>query len=442
MHVDVIDDPATLLRLRASWEAVYGRDPDAQVFLSWTWIARWLTALDSNWVVLAAKETPEASEHLGFFPLQLRVLSRPDGSCFNELRTAGGPFAGYNGFLAVPERDAEIIPAFAAAVKRLHWAGIKLENLCVSPQRLRLFLDAFQPPVFRQSKMRRPDDGDGVDHDIYVYVDLPDDFETFLDQRLGAATRKNARRALRRLDGSPDLSVQATTPETFPDDLATLLRFWEAQWGPTLAARYGPAAPKGMMTNFRVMLGACMDGGLLSMRVLRRDGRPIGVTANLVDAKNRSLVSFVSGRDRSVHRPSPIFTLDLVNIREAIAEGFRTYDLQTGDFAYKYDLGGVEKRIEWLLVGTETRRNLGEVVEPRTLPLVLQQARSLHRQGRLEHAARVCRQILEVDRQCDEARELLARCTLPAPGVLNLAQATRPGGLTLDEQIRRALQKR
>ncbi len=185
-----------------------------------------------------------------------------------------------------------------------------------------------------------------------------------------------------------------------------------------------------------------MEDGLLSMRVLRLNGQPIGVTANLVDAKNRSLISLVSGRDRSVQRPAPVFTLDLANIREAIAHGFRTYDLQTGDFPYKYDLGGVEKRIEWLYVGTLTRRNLGEIVEPRTLPLVLQQARNLHRQGRLEEAANVCRQVLEVDPDSAPARELLAHSTLPRPGVLDLAQVNRPGGLTLDEQIRRALQKR
>ena len=51
MRVDVITDRSRLLKLRDNWNEVYAADPDAQFFLSWTWMSAWLacTACSATW---------------------------------------------------------------------------------------------------------------------------------------------------------------------------------------------------------------------------------------------------------------------------------------------------------------------------------------------------------------------------------------------------------
>ena len=102
MHVDVIESFETLTELKKNWDAVYEADPEAQFFLSWTWIANWLERIDCQWFILAAKAAPDASEYTAFFPLQLHTRMREDGSFCNELRVGGADFASYTGFICVP----------------------------------------------------------------------------------------------------------------------------------------------------------------------------------------------------------------------------------------------------------------------------------------------------------------------------------------------------
>ena len=72
MHVDVITSRDALDRLRGNWEAVYQADPEAQLYMSWAWIAGWFERLPCQWFVLAAKESTESPDYIAFFPLQLR----------------------------------------------------------------------------------------------------------------------------------------------------------------------------------------------------------------------------------------------------------------------------------------------------------------------------------------------------------------------------------
>src|SRR5262245_5479685 len=69
MFIDIIDNFEDLERLKPNWDAVYEADPEAQFFLSWTWLSQWLLAARPQWFVLAVKPTPDASSYVAFFPL-------------------------------------------------------------------------------------------------------------------------------------------------------------------------------------------------------------------------------------------------------------------------------------------------------------------------------------------------------------------------------------
>ncbi|CAN5214552.1 hypothetical protein BH10PSE11_BH10PSE11_11790 [soil metagenome] len=406
MHVDVIKSRDMLLRVRSNWEAVYQADPEAQFYMSWTWIAGWFEKLGCQWIVLAAKTDPNSQDYVGFFPLQLRTEQSRDGKFHNELRTGGGYFAGYTGFICDPQFEREIILAFADHTKRLNWARLHLENIFASPERLALFLNEFPPADFITEKIQRPDDGDGIDHDIYVYVNLPGDWDAFLHERLDAKARRNARAALRQAEDG-EYRITTPTAETFEDDIAALLKFWELQWAAKLAARYNPRLPTGMMINFRNMLRCCFTDNALYLPILWQGENRIGIQASLIDWKNRTLLSLLNGRDLSVKRPPPGFVLHLQCVRWGIENGFKVYDLQTGDFPYKYDFGGIDRRVECLRISTRDQRNLRSILEPLSIPIVFDRALRMGKEGNLEEAALACRQILDSHPDHADASQLL-----------------------------------
>lgn len=407
MHVDVITNREALVRLRDNWEAVYQADPEAQLFMSFTWIAGWFERLGSQWLVLAAKESREAPDYIAFFPLQLRTERARDGKFQNELRTGGGYFAGYAGFLCDPRFEHDAIRAFADHTKQRNWRRLHLENICVSPERLSLFLNEFPAAQFVTEKVQRPDDGDGIDHDIYVYVNLPASWDAFLSERLSKNNRKNARVAMRTVETGDEFRITTPTADTVEADIEALLKLWESQWAAKLAARYHAQLPYAMMNNFRRMMRCCFADDALLLPVLWQGENRIGIQASLIDRKNRSLICLLGGRDISVKYPPPGFVLHLHCMRWAMENGFKTYDLQTGNFSYKYDFGGIERRIECLRVTTQDQQNLHGQLDALSLPVVFDRARGLQKDGKLVDAAQACRQIVEADPDHADATLLL-----------------------------------
>jgi CelD/BcsL family acetyltransferase involved in cellulose biosynthesis len=407
MHVDVISSLDKLLSIRSNWETVYQADPEAQLFMSWTWITGWFEGLGVQWFVLAAKESPESADYVAFLPLQLRTERARDGKFANELRTGGGYFAGYAGFLCDPRFDHDAIRAFADHTKQRNWRRLHLENICVSPERLSLFLNEFPSTQFVTEKVQRPDDGDGIDHDIYVYVNLPASWEAFLGERLSRNNRKNARSALRAVETGDEFRITTPTADTVEEDIEALLKLWESQWAAKLAARYHPQLPYGMMNNFRRMMRCCFADNALLLPLLWQGTNRIGIQACLIDRKNRSLICLLGGRDISVKYPPPGFVLHLHCMRWGIENGFETYDLQTGNFSYKYDFGGIERRIECMRVATIDQQNLRGQLDPMSLPVVFARAQGLKTAGDLHDAEQACRQILAVDPDYTDASRLL-----------------------------------
>jgi tetratricopeptide (TPR) repeat protein len=425
MHVDVITSRDALDRLRGNWEAVYQADPEAQLYMSWAWIAGWFERLPCQWFILAAKESPDSPNYIAFFPLQLRTERARDGKFHNELRTGGGYFAGYTGFICDPRFDLDAIKAFADHTRQRNWSRLHLENIFASPGRLSAFLKEFASKKFVTEKVQRPDDGDGIDHDIYVYVNLPADWEAFLHENVSASTRRNARAAFRQVENG-EFRITLPTSDTIEEDVEALLKFWEGQWAAKLAARYNARLPYGMMNNFRNMLMCCFADDALLLPILWQGETRIGLQASLIDRKNRSLISLLNGRDLGVKRPPPGFVLHLHCIRWGIENGFTKYDLQTGNFSYKYEFGGIEHRVECLRIDTRDRQNLRGKLDALSLPVVFDRARALGRDGKLVDAAQACRQILEAEPDhADAARfmkELEAAMRQALPSDLNSAK--------------------
>ena len=58
MHVETLYSYARFEALKADWDALYDKDPDAQFFLSWLWLSRIFQQHPDEWCVRPRREAP------------------------------------------------------------------------------------------------------------------------------------------------------------------------------------------------------------------------------------------------------------------------------------------------------------------------------------------------------------------------------------------------
>lgn len=389
MRVDVIDSTKALADVRANWDAVYGADPDAHVFLSWTWMSRWLPHIGAPWFVLAAR--PDAgAPYTAFLPLWLQTKEEKSGGFHNNVIMGGSFISDYTGILCLPEQQEQAIPALAREIRTLNWTSLRLEDLCMSRRRTELFTQEFPKGDFNIATLGRVEDG--IDQGICPIAHLPGDWDSYLEEKLSANMRQKIRRLLRQVEESDGLRITHADAKTIDRDLDTLLRFWEARWG----ARKGERL-KDILRNLRVMLRHAFDAGMLFLPVLWHGDRPACALGTLIDARKKSFLFFIAGRDQTFDGPSSGLLLHAHSIRHAIRNGFAVYDFLRGNESYKYSFGVEERRIESLVLSTKNKKNLGGRLDRRCLPYVLRLSMEHHRAGRHEAAEIGYRQVVQVD---------------------------------------------
>ena len=391
MRVDIIDSIKGLTGLRANWDAVYDADPEAQYFSSWTWLSKWLAAINAPLSILAARPNAESSDYVAFFPLWLKTKERKSGGFYNDFNIGGLYLADYTGVLCMPEFEEQAMPAFASRIKQLNWAHLRLEYLCASDRRIALFMKELAEGELAITELN-PVDENKVPLTICPVARLPGDWDEYLDRKLSANTRQKIRRLLRQIDKSDAFRITHVEKDTLDRDLEILFRFWTARWGSLKGDRLS-----GILDNNRMMLRHSFEAGALYLPVLWQGERPIGALATLVDARKRSFLFYMAGRDQTYDGPQPGLALHAHSIRHAIRNGFVTYDFLRGTEPYKYSFGVEERRIRSILVATKDEQNLGGRLDARTLPFVLERSKEHHRAGRHTKAEPGFRQVLDIE---------------------------------------------
>lgn len=345
MHIDVIVSLEKLNTLKETWEAVYDADPEAQFFLSWPWISRWLQAAKSHWLVLAVKTDADASTYVAFFPLRYRVKKTANGKILKELVMAGNSAADYTGFLCVPGCTDSTISIFATAIKKLDWDSLHLENICAWNKNNALFLEHFHEQKFIHKHIKNINQRDNIDNTVCPYLDLPNNWQSYLKNSLNSNMRRKVRRYLDAIDNSDDFRITIPSQHTIRRDIEILLRFWAMKWG----ERKGNNLTKSL-NIYRVMIMKSFSERILFMPILWHGDEPVGALACFADEKNKSLLMYVAGRDPSAHKPPPGLLLNAYCIKKAIENGYKTYDFLRGNEPYKYLFGAKDRLINYIQI--------------------------------------------------------------------------------------------
>ncbi|MGZ9213985.1 MAG: GNAT family N-acetyltransferase, partial [Candidatus Binatia bacterium] len=284
-----------------------------------------------------------------------------EGEIRKEIAMAGNRRADYTGLICEPQFQDDAISAFATYLRRFNWDSLYLENILASNERISLFLKYFPTEYFNGKQVKLIDKRDNIDNYICPYVNLPTEWEDYLNTNLGSNTRYKIRRFLRKIDSSGEFRITHAKPETINNDIDILLRFWESKW----RARKGEWSDT-IIDFFRKILMHCFESGTLFLPILWKDETPLGAVASLIDTKNKSLLFYVGARDETVSNPPPGFVLHAYSIRYAINNGFKTYDFLRGNEPYKYLFGAKERHIRYIIVNARKRQNPAKDVESKS----------------------------------------------------------------------------
>jgi CelD/BcsL family acetyltransferase involved in cellulose biosynthesis len=388
MYIQRVDTLADFHCLKTAWEALYRSDPEAQLFLSWQWLAGPLENYPGEWLILVARSTEGAP--VGFLPLHLQtVWSKSRQQLRNELHFAGQLFwADYCGFLCHPEHEEAVLAAFAAYLKQMHWSHFYLKDFRISERRLALFMAPFADERLVIESLPSTGDDDEADNLVCPYIDLPETFAVYL-AKLSSNTRQKISRFLRKLESSSDYHITTTSTATLSRDVQILETLWTNLWSELKGTKTAPLA--GM---YGTIIQRGLEDKLVRLWVLWHRHAPVGALASFVDLEKSRLLFFVSGRDESF-RDLPVgLVLHAYNIRWAIEHGIRTYDFLRGNEPYKYSLGAVNTRIHYPLIRTRSGTNLNGRLDPGCIPEALRLADEFVRRDRAHRAVAVCQQIL------------------------------------------------
>lgn len=345
MHVDLLLGFPSSETFRDNWQEVYSADPDAEFFLSWTWMSGWSKDL-KHCVVLAAKAHRDADRYVAFFPLRFRARKMRDGTTVQELAMGGNRAADYTGFLAEPDYAEASADIFARVIKRkLNWQSFHLENICSWDSKIPILLANFPEPEYSIKHIEQVNTVDLVDLHKCPVVKLPTDWPTFLKTKLGKNTRRNVNRYYDDLMTCNDYKITDTSAANINEELNILFRFWQEKWA---GRKHGKA---GMF--FRVQAKGyrhCFNDGSFFLKVLWHRDRPIGCVAGFYDRKQKSVLASVQSRDPTWTNPPVNFILHLHLIESAIEAGWRSYDFMRGNEAYKYRLGAEDRLIDYVRI--------------------------------------------------------------------------------------------
>lgn len=399
MIVDVIEDRARFEALRTEWNAAYLADPEAQFFLSWTFVSMAIDRVGTGWRVLAVRPAPSAP-YVAFFPLRISAyLSKRHQTFCNIVELPGRAlWADYCGFVCASSYDTQAIGALGARLREMPWAQLDLEHWLVSDERARLFLAGFEATTFGIVSTDRGPGQDGVDNDVCPIVALPDSFETFATERMSANTRQKMRRFLRKLDAGDELRITETTADTLERDLDILLTFWIRTW----AHRKLDIEQKAQ--KFKYLLTEAHRRGVLHLPVLWRGTQPVAAMGYFLDPPKKAVLFKVAGRHDSCTDLPPGLILHAHMIRWAIRHGYRTYDFMRGNEPYKYSYGPTERRLRNLTIRTHSRRNLHGRLDPLAVSAVKEQADGYRRRGQIARAEVGYRQIAEIEQSIVSSR--------------------------------------
>ncbi|GIU96834.1 MAG: hypothetical protein KatS3mg013_0637 [Actinomycetota bacterium] len=328
VKVRLSEDPRDFLR--RDWSALVRLDPAGTFFHL------------PGYLKLYWEEFGQSSDHL-LLAFVEEGEGEPVGVCAFErigetLRFLGGTeVTDYLGPVARPERAQAVAEALWDALLGMDaWRHADLRGLPEDRAWLRLLREGARA---RGLLVLEDDDPNGA----APYVALPGSWDAYL-AALPAKHRHEIRRKANKLRAEAgDYRVVAADEGTLGPMLDRFVELHRQSEGPK-----GVFMVPGMEIFFRRLGEAFCAEGRFRLTFLELQGSLVAGTIGFAFAGTTYLYN--SAYDRSWAHLAPGMVLVAEDIRLAIEDGCRGFDLLKGDYAYKYRFGAVRRRIRRLTV--------------------------------------------------------------------------------------------
>jgi len=302
-------------QISQAWSALAARRSPASIFLTPEWIAVARAHDPNEQITLAAGDPPYA----------VAALSR---SADGTVRFAGGELTDEQDVCAPSSECASA----ASAVAR--WIANE------RPPRVLLEYVPSDTPTLEAMTATLSDEGYRVTRERLITsprIALSSDYETYV-QGLGKKERHELRRKMRRFEAAPGAGFAWAEERERP---AVLDRFFALH-------RLSKGEKAAFMTGeterfFRDIADALAATRALRLGVVRVHGEDAAVL--FAFAYGDTLALYNAAYDPALGSLSLGIASHAYAVRDAIAQGFKVYDLLRGDEPYKYDLGATDR---WL----------------------------------------------------------------------------------------------
>jgi CelD/BcsL family acetyltransferase involved in cellulose biosynthesis len=307
-----------------AWSAIAAQRQPISIFLTpeWTEVAR---AHDAREQITLAAGAGAGAPGRGATPYGIAALAR---SADGTISFAGGELTDEQDVVAAPAGARPAAVAVAEWIAAERAPRVLIEYVPGDTPTLEAFGETLSARGYRVSREQLV---------TSPRIALPTEFEGYV-QRLGKKERHELRRKLRRFEAAPGTSFRWAEDA---ERAGVLDRFFALH-------RLSKGEKAGFMSAsterfFRDIADALAPLGRLHLGVVRAYGEDAAVLFAL--AYGDTLALYNAAYDPALGSLSLGIASHAFAVRDAIAQGFKTYDLLRGGEPYKYDLGAVDR---WL----------------------------------------------------------------------------------------------
>ena len=303
------------------WSAIAERRSPASVFLTPEWIAVARAHDRAEQITLAAGDPAYG----------IAALAR---SSDGTIGFAGGELTDEQDVIAAPDACGAAATAIARWIASEGAPRVRIEYVPDDTPTLEAMTAAFSDAGYRVVRERLI---------TSPRIALAADYESYV-QGLGKKERHELRRKLRRFEAAPGAGFAWAGDR---DRAAVLDRFFELH-------RLSKGEKAAFMTEdverfFRDLADALAATGWLRLGMVRAHDEIAAVLFGF--AYRDTLALYNAAYDPALGSLSLGIASHAYAVRDAIAQGFKIYDLLRGDEPYKYDLGAVDRWL-WRLEAT------------------------------------------------------------------------------------------
>lgn len=313
MKIDCISDIDALEKIKDNWEKIYSRDAKATVFSSYAWMSAWIKKNKDPWCVLSFKDEAEDT-YSAFLVL---------GCKGQKIYMGGNRMADYTNFLCLPEIEEIAVKSFAQYIlKKMKWLTLEFRD--VLDPRLKIFAN-----VFRNNKCDV-----SIEKDIVCpYIELPPDWQTYLDKVISKKIRKKIKRCNKKaLNG--DFRFEYINDKNYVEQIDIVHSIWEKRWFDN-----GDNGKRQRKEIFR----SCYLMKKLWSVVIYYGQTPVAGNLCFIEGKNKTLSAYISGYEDEYKKYSLGTVTETLAIKYAIENKYEIYDFLRGGESYKYWYGAKNK---------------------------------------------------------------------------------------------------